>query len=272
MRPINIVCFDCETTGLDKVNDEVLQLSIIDGEGNTLMNQYFKPEHVTEWPNAEAVNHISPEMVKNCPTFREKVPEINQIFKDADLIVSYNGNAFDIPFLENHGVTIPPDKETFDVMLNYAPMHGTWNNKYQNFKWEKLVNCADHYGYQFNAHDSLEDTRATLYCYAYVMPEALTFMKKADDKKARAYDSLEKVMDNVEVSRDVKLACSDFINTVFRDAGWNGDLNQNGYINRYLPEMTESTLIAVGERDVQMAETQKPYEPTKTHSNSNSLR
>ena len=32
-------------------------------------------------------------------------------------------------------------------------------------KWFKLVELAKHYGYEFKAHDSLEDVKATLYCY-----------------------------------------------------------------------------------------------------------
>ena len=60
-----IIVLDTETTGLSHENDEILQLSIIDGEYNTLFGEYFKPKHTTNWDEAEKVNRISPEMVKN---------------------------------------------------------------------------------------------------------------------------------------------------------------------------------------------------------------
>lgn len=261
MSQINTICFDCETTGLNKATDEVLQLSILDENGDVLMNQYFKPEHVSEWPQAESVNHISPSMVKNCPTFREKISEINQIFSNADLIIGYNSDNFDIPFLKNHGIEIPNDKLTYDVMLNYSPMHGIWNEKYQNFKWEKLINCANHYNYQFNAHDSLEDTRATLFCFPRVREEAQQFAKHAEDKKVQAYNALNHVLDNVSIPKDVKNICSNLVAATYRDVGINGDQNKNGYVVRLLPDLTPTALIAIG-----LKRADRPFEDTKIHS------
>lgn len=53
------VIFDVETTGLDPENDEILQFSAINENGEVLMNTYIKPTHHTEWKDAESVNHIS---------------------------------------------------------------------------------------------------------------------------------------------------------------------------------------------------------------------
>lgn len=36
MRKGKIICVDIETTGLDMTNDEILQISIINGRGKTL--------------------------------------------------------------------------------------------------------------------------------------------------------------------------------------------------------------------------------------------
>lgn len=43
MRKSKIICIDIETTGLDRNNDEILQVSIINGRGKTLYNSYIKP-------------------------------------------------------------------------------------------------------------------------------------------------------------------------------------------------------------------------------------
>lgn len=44
MRKSKIICLDIETTGLDIMEDEVLQVSIINGRGRTLYNSYIRPE------------------------------------------------------------------------------------------------------------------------------------------------------------------------------------------------------------------------------------
>lgn len=59
------ICFDLETTGVNNELDEVLEITILDGNFNILLNTYVKPIFTTSWKNAEAVHHISYDMVKN---------------------------------------------------------------------------------------------------------------------------------------------------------------------------------------------------------------
>lgn len=49
MEDKDIVCLDVETTGLDRDELEILQLSMVRGDGQVLMNEYFKPERHEEW-------------------------------------------------------------------------------------------------------------------------------------------------------------------------------------------------------------------------------
>lgn len=63
---MNIICLDAETTGLNRYDDEILQLSIIDGSGAILFSEYVKPVRHERWTDAEKVNHISPSMIKDC--------------------------------------------------------------------------------------------------------------------------------------------------------------------------------------------------------------
>lgn len=72
MRKGKIICIDIETTGLDAANDEILQISIINGRGKTLYNSYIRPEHKREWKEAEEINKIGWEAVKNAPTLRHE--------------------------------------------------------------------------------------------------------------------------------------------------------------------------------------------------------
>lgn len=42
-NPSRMIVLDLETTGLSDYRDDVLQLSVIDGDGNVLINSYVKP-------------------------------------------------------------------------------------------------------------------------------------------------------------------------------------------------------------------------------------
>lgn len=166
------IVIDTETTGLNADTDELLQVSIIDGQGNTLFNSYIKPLYTDNWNKAMAVNHITPEMVANAPNIIEVKQEINKIINSANVIVGYNTD-FDLSFLS--AVGIENSKATvIDVMQDFADIYGEWSDKYGCNKWQKLTKCAEYYGYDWGtdiAHDSLADCKATLYCYQKMLQE-----------------------------------------------------------------------------------------------------
>ena len=169
-----IIVFDVETTGLNPEIDDILQFSASDGSGKVLMNLYFKPERHSSWIEAEKINHITPDMVKDCPSIKGKLDEIQKIFDNAELYVTYNGQ-FDRAFLDVAGVTnildIEDNKE-FDVMLSLAEIYGQWSDQFQNYKWQKLVKAASYYGFdwnQYDAHNSMSDVIATLFVFNQII-------------------------------------------------------------------------------------------------------
>lgn len=109
--------------------DEILQLSIIDGAGRVLFNEYIKPCNHTAWEQAESVNGISPSMVADKPTLEAYRDTLNAIFASAELIVGYNSISFDNGFLERAGIVIPETALQYDVMIEFAPIYGDWNEK-----------------------------------------------------------------------------------------------------------------------------------------------
>lgn len=162
-----IIALDTETTGF-KPTDEVLQLSVLDGNGKELMNQYFKPEHTKSWESAEKCNHISPEFVTDKPSLLSQKEKIESLLKNADVIVGYN-TGFDIKMLEQNGINVPKDKRYVDIMIPYAEVKGV-KNEYGKPKWFKLIDCAKEYGFpEADFHNSLGDTKATLHCYNEMM-------------------------------------------------------------------------------------------------------
>lgn len=169
MRKENILCFDIETTGLNPLEDEILQLSVVDGNGNRVFHEYMKPRHHNEWTDAMEINKITPESVAHKLPVDAYLNRLQEIFDSAELIVGYNCDGFDLAFLEQAGLKI--DARTFDVMLEFAPIYGEADEKHGGYKWQKLQKCAGYYGYEEKEgwHDSLADTRATLHCFYGVL-------------------------------------------------------------------------------------------------------
>lgn len=174
-----VISYDMETTGFDPQNDDILQLSIVDGDGNELFNKLFKPTKKNEWPEAAAVNGITPERVQDYPAFQAWTGQVQEIFDQADVVVGYNQRNFDDRFLKANGIKIDPAKENHDLMLEFAEAVGEPNPYLKGFnktpyKWQKLGQAADFYDYDWgneHAHDSLADARATAYVYRQMNPE-----------------------------------------------------------------------------------------------------
>ena len=94
-----IVVFDCETTGTDRVRDQVIELCVQFGLDEGAESRVWRicPQAAMS-PGAQAVHGIAPEDLAGCPPFEALADEITAVFADADVIVGYN-LAFDIDML-----------------------------------------------------------------------------------------------------------------------------------------------------------------------------
>lgn len=80
----NRVYLDTETTGLHPEDgDEILSLTIVDANGRLLFDEKFKPKHKKEWPEAQTVNHISPDDVEHLTTIDAYMEQICRILDPA---------------------------------------------------------------------------------------------------------------------------------------------------------------------------------------------
>ncbi len=178
------IVIDTETTGLNPLRDEILQLAIIDADtGATLYNQYHKPQRVEEWAEAEAVNHITPEYVEDCEPITSPLcaSKIREILGQADEIIGYN-TGFDLAMLAAAGYEVAVNMvQITDVMKMFAPIYGERSEKHHGYKWQKLTTCAAVLGYDWGdypAHDALNDCQATRYCWKKIIDDC----KKESDE------------------------------------------------------------------------------------------
>ena len=147
------------------------------------------------------IHGISPAMVKNQPSFEEIFPMVKEILYKSKLVIAYNIE-FEMNFLWGFDLTFGKPGGTQliknvvwgpDPMLMYSAYKGTE-------RWQKLSSAAKHFKYQFNAHDSLEDVKATLHCYK----KLIEYVKNNPDKDyiikyGFLYESGKKVTEKPEI-------------------------------------------------------------------------
>ncbi len=166
------IVLDFETTGFPEEDAEVLQVSVINDKGETLISGYCRPEHTESWEQAQAVHGISPEMVKNCTTFREDyLPKLLELIESAAAVIAYNA-AFERAILRCYG--IEPVTAFIDPMLMFAEVYGDWSDYWQSYRWQTLQTAASYYGYDFKAHDALEDVRATRFVFEKMIEDGVS--------------------------------------------------------------------------------------------------
>lgn len=158
------VVIDFETTGLNCDTDEILQVSIIDQDENVLINQYCRAVRHNSWESASNVNGIYPPRVAFCPPFEKVAPHVQDILSRADKVLAYNCS-FEQSFLMVNGINpyilfwCDPMKEIVDYCNASSGGHRSRM---------ALQSAARIIGYDYNAHDALEDVKATLQVHNFV--------------------------------------------------------------------------------------------------------
>lgn len=153
-KTIERIFLDTETTGLDPDDDEILQLSIIDGNGNVLLNSKYRPERHSVWYEAQRIHQIAPSDVASCPPIVEDLDRIQAILDSAQQVYAFNA-PFDFAFLGALGLHLDIERG-FDTMRLYA-------RKFHRRDYIKLAVAASESRYSYHAHDALADCYATLH-------------------------------------------------------------------------------------------------------------
>ena len=144
-RPEDIVVSDIETTGIDPVIDEILQIALIDGNGEVLFESMIKPSKKKSWADATKVHGITPDMVKSAPTLVDIKNQIQEILDKAKLLVGFNSTGFDMKFLAVAGLDTKKNTKHFDCMLEYSPTAMEWI-AFEDWKHQSLQSATEQIG------------------------------------------------------------------------------------------------------------------------------
>jgi DNA polymerase III epsilon subunit family exonuclease len=153
-----VVVLDIETTGFSRDRDEIIQMGIVEyahGVVSRTAVSYFGGKKKVH-PSAFECNGITPEMREGKPTFRSMARQIGKYLEDC-VLVTHNGNAFDIPFikaqLKLEGVDFE-NPRVVDTLKLALKLRGKGGNK--------LGQLCEDYNITYGAHDALGDTLSTI--------------------------------------------------------------------------------------------------------------
>ena len=177
-----LVVFDLETTGLDIVNDRIIQLSFIkvypDGKeerGDHLINPgRHIPEMITE------LTGIDDEKVKDAPSFKQISTTLAETFKGCGF-AGFNSNRFDVPMLAEEflraGIDFDFSKcRLIDAQAIFHKMER------RNLAAAYKFYCGRKMEEDFEAHRADQDTEAT---YRVLMGELDMYSKEQQEEDER---------------------------------------------------------------------------------------
>lgn len=147
------VILDTETVDL---NSEIIELAIINMQGDVLFNKRFKPI-LSIAEGASAVHGMTTEILADEPDFAQYDSPLRFLLGNASKVIIYNAS-FDKSYLritcDLHEVK-PFKFDSVCAMEMYAQWIGDWSNYHGNYKWYPLSG---------GDHSALGDCLAALEC------------------------------------------------------------------------------------------------------------
>lgn len=156
-----IIIFDLETTGLDILNDRIIQISyikVMPNQEEIRKDYHVNPERAIS-EDITKLTGISNEDVAEAPTFKALAPSLYEDFKGCDF-AGFNSNHFDIPMLAEEfyraGIDFDFQKSRLiDIQTIYHKMER------RNLAAAYKFYCGRKMEDDFEAHRADNDTEAT---------------------------------------------------------------------------------------------------------------
>ena len=124
----NYIILDTETTGLGD-NDVIVQIGIIDIDGNILMDTLIRPTKKNIMDiEATALHRITMEMLKDAPTFAEVAPQLYKVIDNKKVLI-YNAE-YHLRIMrqtaKQDNIRLK-DIPAFCIMLAFSIFVGAWS-------------------------------------------------------------------------------------------------------------------------------------------------
>lgn len=200
---MDVLFLDTETTGLPAYGQEALHVAIVHLDGRVLLDTYVRPVRHQEWPGAQEIHGITPEMVlrPEVPTMDEVAPRIADIVRGQKLII-YN-RAYDEVILAE-ALALGPPAEIVCLMLAFSEHYGDWHEYFQNYRWQPLRTAADYVLHEWTgkAHTALHDTLAARAVYLYLTDTEVRQRIDAERARREAIATEEAIVFNFLYGQD----------------------------------------------------------------------
>lgn len=171
----NYVILDTETTGL-KRNDVVLEIAVIDLDGNELFNSRIKPtKRKRISPDATAIHGIKMSDLQDAPTFAEVKDKLEEIIAGRTVII-YNAK-YDEKLIDQ---TCEQDDCSYFRMRNdcamipYSEFIGRWSDYHYDYTFQRLPG---------GDHSAIGDCRATLKVIEKMANTPLSVRREPEPKR-----------------------------------------------------------------------------------------
>ena len=181
LKDKRILALDIESTGLSTIYNTIIELGVIEvinGEVKTEYTKLFGGGHSSMYL-VRKVHHIKDSERKGKKTFKECAEKIADFLSNS-IIVTHNGNSFDLPMisqkLQEAGYNIENYRsiDTLQLVRKMRKNEGIDDEKKQQ-KRNTLGNLCKEFGLIYggedgnNAHRGLEDAEATLDLLFYLI-------------------------------------------------------------------------------------------------------
>ena len=167
MKNITFVIFDTETTGFSPAKDRLVEIGAVkvrDGKNLGEKTWLINPQRYIPW-YVQQVHNITPEMIKNCPTFEKIYPEFLE-FIDGSVLIAHNA-PFDIRFIsaeaERAGMPAPKN-----AVLDSLALFRNWYPDLKSHRVSDLIDLYDLSTDGMHAHRATDDS---LFVYFAIQKE-----------------------------------------------------------------------------------------------------
>lgn len=198
--PDEFVVLDIETTGLDPINDEIIEIAILkylNGKKVDTFHSLVKPdEKIPE--QITKINGITNNMVKHAPRIDEIIDKIYDLINEAKFIVGYNVN-FDLSFI---GYALGRYGKFIDKVLA-IDVHDFVRKHYYHLNDRKLETMKNYFGIAKVSHRADDDCEVTVEVWRRGLEEVRNRERAIINQMEELYNSLneneKKFIDSLKI-------------------------------------------------------------------------